>query len=88
MKWHHCYNNKNDNNNNNNNNNNNKSTDDNKVNSFPWSPTSKETVGESMVKKLNGFLLTRKLNHKCLVRVRPFNSDKLRYMHDHAKATV
>ena len=41
-----------------------------------------------MVKKLNGFLLTRKLNHKCLVRVRPFNSAKLRYVHGHAKATV
>ena len=55
------------------------------------SPTSKETVfilGDSMVKKLNGFLLTRKLNHKCLVKVRPFNSGKVRCMHDHAKSTV
>ena len=33
-----------------------------------------------MVKILNGFLLTRKLNHKCLVKVR--------CMHDHAKPTV
>ena len=41
-----------------------------------------------MVKKLNGFLLTRKLNHKCLVKVRPFNSAKVRCMHDHAKPTV
>ena len=41
-----------------------------------------------MVKKLNGFLLTRKLNHKCLVKVRPFNSAKVRSMHDHVKPTV
>ena len=40
-----------------------------------------------MVKKLNGFLL-RKLNHKCLVKVRPFNSAKVRCMHDHVKPTV
>ena len=55
------------------------------------SPTSKETVfilGDSMVKKLNGFFLTRKLNHKCLVKVRPFNSAKVRCMHDHVKPTV
>ena len=40
-----------------------------------------------MVKKVNGFLLTRKLNHKCLVKC-PFNSVKVRCMHDHAKPTV
>ena len=70
-------NNNNNNSNNNENNNNNKSSNDNKVNSTPLSPTSKETaftLGESTVKKLNGFLLTRKLNHKCLIKVRPFNS--------------
>ena len=87
-----------DNNNNNNNNSinnennyNNKSSYDNKVKSTSSSPTSKETVfilGDSMVKKLNGFLLTRKLNHKCLVKVRPFNSAKVRCMHDDVKPTV
>ena len=41
-----------------------------------------------MVKKLNGFLLTRKLKHKCLVKVRPFSSAKVRYMHDHVKLTI
>ena len=83
-------NNNNSNSNNNENNNNDKSSNDNKVNSTPSSPTSKETVfilGDSMVKKLNGFLLTRKLNHKCLAKVRPFNSAKVRCMHDHAKPT-
>ena len=33
-------------------------------------------------------MLTRKLNHKCLVKVRPFNSAKVRCMHDHVKPTV
>ena len=81
----------NSNSNNNENNSNNKSSHDNKINSTPSSQTSKETVfilGDSMVKNLNGFLLTRKLNHKCLVKVRPFNSAKVRCMHDHAKPTV
>ena len=41
-----------------------------------------------MVKKLYGFLLTRKLKHKCLVKVRPFNSANVRCMHDHVKPTV
>ena len=80
----------NSNSNNNENNSNNKSSNDNKVNSTPSSPTSKETVfilGDSMVKKLNGFLLTLKLNHKCLVKVRPFNSAKVRCIYDHAKPT-
>ena len=41
-----------------------------------------------MTKKLHGFLLTRKLNHKCLVKVRPFSSAKVRCMYDHVKPTV
>ena len=41
-----------------------------------------------MLKKLNGFLLTRKLNHKCLVKVRPFSSAKVRCMYDDVKSTV
>ena len=45
-------------------------------------------LGDNMVKKLNSFLLKQKLNHKCLVKVRPFNSAKMRCMHDHAKPTV
>ena len=41
-----------------------------------------------MVKKLNGFLLTRKLNHKCLHMVRLFSSAKFRCMYDHVKPRV
>ena len=84
-------NNSNSNSNNNESNKNNKSSTDNKVNSTPSSPTSKETVfilGDSVVKKVNCFLLTRKLNYKCLVKVWPFNSAKIRCMHDHVKLTI
>ena len=52
---------------------------------------SKETVlilGDSMVKILNGLLLTRKFKHKCLVKVRSFSSVKVKCMHDHVKPTV
>ena len=45
-------------------------------------------LGDSIVMKLNSFLLTRKLNHKCLVKVQPFSSMKVRCMHDHVKPTV
>ena len=41
-----------------------------------------------MVKKLNGFLLTRKLKHKCLVKVPSFSSAKLRCLRDHVKPTI
>ena len=35
-----------------------------------------------MVKNLKDFLLARKLKHKCLVKVRPFSSAKVRCMHE------
>ena len=84
--------NNNNNNNNNDNNSSNKNITTNKdVTLPPLSQNSKETVfilGDSMVKKLNGFLLTRKLNHKCLVKVRPFSSAKVRCRHGHVKSSV
>ena len=89
------------NNNNNKNNNNNNSNDNNNSNKKctsnksvalpPLSQSSKETViilGDIMVKKLNCFLLTRKLSYKCLVKVRPFSSAKFKCMHDHVKSNV
>ena len=50
------------------------------------SSNSKETVfilGDSMVKKVNGFYLTRNIKHKFLVKVRPFSSAKTRCMYGH-----
>ena len=55
------------------------------------SQNSQETViilVDSMVKKLNGFLLTKNLSHKCLVKIGPFSSGKVRCIHDHVKPTV
>ena len=41
-----------------------------------------------MVKKLNGFLQARKLNHKCVFKISPFNSAKVRSMRGHAKPAI
>ena len=46
------------------------------------------TTGDNIVKKLGGFLLTRKPNYKCLVKVRLISSPKVRCMHDHVKPSV
>ena len=60
-------------------------------NSTASPPKSKETVlilDLSMVKKINGFFLTKNIKHKYLVKVRPFSSAKTSCMHDHAKPTI
>ena len=41
-----------------------------------------------MVKKINGFYLTKNIKHKYLVKVRLFSSAKTSCMHDHAKTTI
>ena len=45
-------------------------------------------LGDSMVKKVNGFYLTKAFKHKFLVKVRSFSSAKTRCMYDHAKPTI
>ena len=45
-------------------------------------------LGDSMVKKVNGFYLTKDIKHKFLVKVRSFSSAKTRCMYDHAKPTI
>ena len=37
-------------------------------------------LGDSMVKKIKSFLLTKNIRHKCLVKVRRFSSAKVRCM--------
>ena len=52
---------------------------------------SKETVfvvGDSMIKKIDGYLLTRSINHKFLVKVRPFTTAKTIGMYDYLKPTL
>ena len=41
-----------------------------------------------MVKKMNGYLLTRKIKHKHLVKVRSFSGAKISCMTDHVKPTL
>ena len=45
-------------------------------------------VGDSMIKKLNGYLLTRKIKHKHLVKLRSFLGAKISCMTDHIKPTL
>ena len=41
-------------------------------------------VGDSMIKKIDGYLLTSSINHKYIVKMRPFVTDA---MYDHIKPT-
>ena len=45
-------------------------------------------IGDNKVKKVNGFLLTKKVNHKCLAKVRSFSGAKVRCLHDYVKPTL
>ena len=42
-------------------------------------------LGDIMVKKMNGYLLTRKIRYKHLVKVRSFSGTKISCMTDHVK---
>ena len=44
-------------------------------------------VGEGMIKKIDGYLLTSSINHKYIVKVRPFVTVKTDDMSDHMKPT-
>ena len=44
-------------------------------------------VGDSMIKKIDGYLLTSSINYKYIVKVRPFVTAKTNDMHDHMKPT-
>ena len=41
-----------------------------------------------MVKKLNDYLLTKKIKHKGIVQVRPFTTEKVSCMQNHVKPTI
>ena len=55
-------------------------------------PTEKQKtvyiLGDSMVKQLNEYLLTIKVRHKFLIKVRPFSGAKVHYMVDHVKPNI
>ena len=51
----------------------------------------KETVfivGDCMIKKIDGYLLTKSINHKFLVKVGPFRTAKTIDIYDHLKPTL
>ena len=43
------------------------------------------TLGDSIVKNVNGYLLTKKLRIKKLIKVRSFSGAKVNCMYDHVK---
>ena len=45
-------------------------------------------LGDSIVKNVNGYLLTKKLRHKKLIKVRSFSGAKVSRMYDHVKPTI
>ena len=45
-------------------------------------------MGDSMVKKLNVYLLTKKIKHRGIVKARPFFTAKVSCMQDHVKPTI
>ena len=45
-------------------------------------------LGDSMIKKLNGYFLTKKVRHKYLIKVRSFSGAKVSCMVDHVKPTL
>ena len=42
-------------------------------------------LGNSIVKNLNRFLITKAINQKCIVKVQPFGSAKVQCVYDHVK---
>ena len=45
-------------------------------------------LGDSIVKNVNGYLLTKKLQHKKLIKVRLSSGAKVSCMSDHVKPTI
>ena len=45
-------------------------------------------LGDSIVKNVNGYVLTKKLRNKKLIKVRSFSGAKVSCMYDHVKPTI
>ena len=72
------------------NNNNNSSSKENNINSSNINSETRKTafiIGDSMVKKIDGYLLTSPINRRYIVKVRPFLSVKTIDMVDYIKPT-
>ena len=72
------------------NNNNNGNSKENNISSSNINSKTRKTafiIGDSMVKKIDGYLLTSSINHRYIVKVRPFLSAKTIDMVDYIKPT-
>ena len=72
------------------NDNNNSNSKENNINSSNINSKTRKTafiIGDSMVKKIDGYLLTSSINHRYIVKVRPFLSAKTIDMVDYIKPT-
>ena len=72
------------------NNNNSSSSKENNINSSNINSKTRKTafiIGDSMVKKIDGYLLTSSISHRYIVKVRPFLSAKTIDMVDYIKPT-
>ena len=72
------------------NNNNNSNSKENNISSSNINSKTRKTafiIGDSMVKKIDGYLLTSSINHRYIVKVRPFLSAKTIDMVDYIKPT-
>ena len=72
------------------NNNNSSSSKENSINNSNINSKTRKTafiIGDSMVKKIDGYLLTSSINHRYIVKVRPFLSAKTIDMVDYIKPT-
>ena len=45
-------------------------------------------LGDSIVKNVNGYVLTKKLRNKKLIKVRSFSGAKVSCIYDHVKPTI
>ena len=45
-------------------------------------------LGDSIIKNLNGVLITKAINNKYIVKVRPFSSVKVQCRYNHVKPTI
>ena len=59
-----------------------------KGNNSPREKSKKYILGDSMIKKLNGHFLTKKVRHNYLIKVRSFSGAKVSCMVDQVKPTL
>ena len=72
------------------NNNNNSNSKENNISSSNINSKTRKTafiIGDSMVKKIDGYLLTNSINHRYIVKLRPFHSAKTIDVVDYIKPT-